>query len=375
MKQFLPSKEAVLAMISLLEDKGGFSPAKVASELGISLGKLNKHFSHLLPQKNNNTNHDKIINAIKLLQSQTGETKFGVTQIAREAQISRTSIYEDYPDLLDYIRGKKNVFVDFSDSKSIGDQMRLESEIRKLKQQLVEKDKQTQNVIEEERNQTFSTLMKLDLNTYSVISDEAELHKLRTQSRELIGKNKELIRKASNLEFELAQFQQNSSLSGSNAKIDHMSANYSLLTKACDQAHPLKVLKKLLIEAEDDLLHRATTYIQSTKPNLVIFFQSFFSCKFNAFPFVPREGDIVIVDSNFISPMKRKKFIDFLTCPCIYIAADSSASRARLFLKSIRLGISQELIEDIYQHRQFAGNDEKFDGIIIFNPQKLNTGC
>ena len=71
--------------------------------------------------------------------------------------------------------------------------------------------------------------------------------------------------------------------------------------------------------------------------------------------------------------MKRKSFIDLLEFPCIYIAADSSASRAKLFLKSTRLDISLELVEDIYEHRQFAGRDEKFDGIMIFNPRKLNA--
>jgi AcrR family transcriptional regulator len=371
MKDYLPTEETVLAMIELLENEGSFSPIKVASELGISLGNLNKHYRHLLPQKNTNTNHDKIINTIKLLQAQTGETKFRITQIAREAQISRSSIYEDYPDLIDYIKGKKSVVKDFPDSESISDQMQLESKIRQLKQQLIEKDKQTQAIIEKERNQTFSTLMKSDLNNFSVITDEAELHKLRIQSRELISQNKELIRKQSNLEFELAELKTNTTILGTSAKVAHLSADYSLLLKASEQAYPLKELKKLLVETEDDLLQRAITHIQLTKPSLVIFFQPFFSCKFEQFPFVPRDGNIVIVETNFISPVKRKSFIDLLEFPCIYIAADSSTSRAKLFLKSTRLGISQELVEDIYEHRQFAGSDEKFDGNMIFNPRKL----
>lgn len=371
MKDYLPTEETVLAMIELLENERCFSPIKVASELGISVGKLNKHYRHLLPQKNTNTNHDKIINTIKLLQAQTGETKFGITQVAREAQISRSSIYEDYPDLIDYIKGKKSVEKDFPDSESISDQMQLESKIRQLKQQLIEKDKQTQAIIEKERNQTFSTLMKSDLNIFSVVTDEAELHKLRIQSRELINQNKELIRKQSNLEFELAELKINNTILGTSAKVDHLSADYSLLLKASEQAYPLKELKKLLVETEDDLLQRAITHIQLTKPSLVIFFQPFFSCKFEQFPFVPRDGNIVIVETNFISPVKRKSFIDLLEFPCIYIAADSSTSRAKLFLKSTRLGISQELVEDIYEHRQFAGSDEKFDGNMIFNPRKL----
>ncbi|MFZ8169104.1 hypothetical protein ACO1HB_09765 [Alteromonas macleodii] len=373
MKDYLPTEETVLAMIELLENEGSFSPIKVASELGISVGKLNKHYRHLLPQKKTNTNHDKIINTIKLLQARTGETKFGITQVAREAQISRSSIYEDYPDLIDYIKGKKSVEKDFADSESISDQMQLESKIRQLKQQLIEKDKQTQAIIEKERNQTFSTLMKSDLNNFSVITDEAELHKLRIQSRELISQNKELIRKQSNLEFELAELKTNTTILGTSAKVDHLSADYSLLLKAREQAYPLKELKKLLVETEDDLLQKAITHIQLTKPSLVIFFQPFFSCKFEQFPFVPRDGNIVIVETNFISPLKRKSFIDLLEFPCIYIAADSSSSRAKLFLKSTRLGISQELVEDIYEHRQFAGSDEKFDGIMIFNPRKLNA--
>ena len=249
--------------------------------------------------------------------------------------------------------------------------MQLESKIRQLKQQLIEKDKQTQAIIEKERNQTFSTLMKSDLNNFSVITDEAELHKLRIQSRELISQNKELIRKQSNLEFELAELKTNTTILGTSAKVDHLSADYSLLLKASEQAYPLKELKKLLVETEDDLLQRAITHIQLTKPSLVIFFQPFFSCKFEQFPFVPRDGNIVIVETNFISPVKRKSFIDLLEFPCIYIAADSSTSRAKLFLKSTRLGISQELVEDIYEHRQFAGSDEKFDGNMIFNPRKL----
>jgi cell division protein FtsL len=373
MKDYLPTEETVLAMIELLENEGSFSPIKVASELGISLGNLNKHYRHLLPQKNTNTNHDKIINTIKLLQAQTGETKFGITQVAREAHISRSSIYEDYPDLIDYIKGKKSVVKDFPDSESISDKVQLESKIRQLKQQLIEKDKLTQDIIEKERNQTFSTLMKADLNSFSVITDEAELHKLRIQSRELISQNKELIRKQSNLEFELAELKINTTILGTSAKVDHLSADYSLLLKASEQAYPLKELKKLLVETEDDLLQRAITHIQLTKPCLVIFFQPFFSCKFEQFPFVPRNGNIVIVETNFISPLKRKSFIDLLEFPCIYIAADSSASRAKLFLKSTRLDISQELVEDIYEHRQFAGRDEKFDGIMIFNPRKLNA--
>ena len=373
MKDYLPTEETVLAMIELVQNERSFSPTKVASELGISLGKLNKHYSHLFPRKNTNTNHDKIINTIKLLQAQTGETKFGITQVAREAHVSRSSIYEDYPDLIDYIKGKKSVLKDFPDSKSISDQMQLESKIRQLKQQLIEKDKQTQDIIEKERNKTFSTLMKADLNNFSVITDEAELHKLRKQSRELISQNKELIRKQSNLEFELAELKINTTILGSSAKVEHLSADYSLLLKASEQTYPLKELKKLLVETEDALLQRAITHIQLTKPSLVIFFQPFFSCKFEQFPFVPRDGNIVIVETNIISPLKRKSFIDLLEFPCIYIAADSSASRAKLFLKSTRLDISLELVEDIYEHRQFAGRDEKFDGIMIFNPRKLNA--
>ena len=373
MKEYLPTEETVLAMIELLQNERSFSPIKVASELGISLGKLNKHYRHLFPKKNTNTNQDKIINTIKLLQAQTGETKFGITQVAREAQISRSSIYEDYPDLIDYIKGKKSVVKDFPDSESISDKMQLESKIRQLKQQLIEKDKQTQAIIEKERNKTFSTLMKSDLNNFSVITDEAELNKLRIQSRELISQNKELIRKQSNLEFELAELKINTTILGSSAKVEHLSADYSLLLKASEQTYPLKELKTLLVETEDALLQRAITHIQLTKPSLVIFFQPFFSCKFEQFPFVPRDGNIVIVETNTISPLKRKSFIDLFEFPCIYIAADSSASRAKLFLKSMRLGISQQLMEDIYEHRQFAGSDEKFDGIMIFNPQKLNA--
>ena len=373
MKEYLPTEETVLAMIELLQNERSFSPIKVASELGISLGKLNKHYRHLFPKKNTNTNQDKIINTIKLLQAQTGETKFGITQVAREAQISRSSIYEDYPDLIDYIKGKKSVVKDFPDSESISDKMQLESKIRQLKQQLIEKDKQTQAIIEKERNKTFSTLMKSDLNNFSVITDEAELNKLRIQSRELISQNKELIRKQSNLEFELAELKTNTTILTTSAKVEHLSADYSLLLKASEQTYPLKELKTLLVETEDALLQRAITHIQLTKPSLVIFFQPFFSCKFEQFPFVPRDGNIVIVETNTISPLKRKSFIDLFEFPCIYIAADSSASRAKLFLKSMRLGISQQLMEDIYEHRQFAGSDEKFDGIMIFNPQKLNA--
>ena len=74
-------------------------------------------------------------------------------------------------------------------------------------------------------------------------------------------------------------------------------------------------------------------------------------------------------DRNGPEHAKRKSFIDLLEFPCIYIAADSSASRAKLFLKSIRLGFSQDLVDDIYEHRQFAAIDEKFDGFVVFNPQ------
>lgn len=364
------TKSSVVDMIEQLKTEGVFTVKALAESLHVSPSALYKHYGDILPERKIENTEQKIIDAIRLLQAKTGTTKLKKADVIREAGISRTLLYRDYSHLHDYISGKKPLpLAKITDEVSYI--VELETEVRKLKKELEELEAKRLVDIENGKKKIYSTIMQLDLDSFKATSTEASLNQLQIQNQDYIQSNKELIRKNSNFQIEITSLKERLAHTGgqTNTNVERLRPNYKLLEKVCLQKVPLKEIMRVFLEEERTFLDKASLHIRSIKPDLVIFFQPFFSCGYDQIPLVPRDKYVVIVESNEINLVNREQFVEVLPCPCLYIGADVSLNKTDFFCRTNQLSLHREFLQDIHTKRQFSSIEEGFVGAMIISPK------
>lgn len=304
MPKFLDEK-IVLDAIANLQATNSYNVAQLALYLDVSRSKLYRKYSNILPDDTNEQTKVSIISAIKKLRLITNKKKISKGSVAIEANVSRQTIYrycDKYNDIAEYINGTKD-FEDTVESTTDSDILiaQFQRTIDKLKKENVA-------ALEEQKKSTYTALMLRDLKNFSSQELDSSINKLQIQNDELKGRNKQQLNELSILKSELNDLK-HSLKGGVNTTVKaHFKANYKSLSTELDE----KVFLKLFLKSEIASLEKAIEFCVINEPEAILFFQPFFSCKYEDIPIQLSYKSIVIIESNLNQGKFYNKLLDEL---------------------------------------------------------------
>ncbi|MGB1200540.1 MAG: hypothetical protein ACPG5R_03170 [Cognaticolwellia aestuarii] len=359
------TEDTIKEMIELLQLEEKFTVAELLKRINISKTKLYGDFGHLLPKKGKDDTEELIIYSIRLLQARTGRKKLTINEVVEESGLGRTTVSQNYKELHCYIYGKK----DLPPLKNQSVEVELESELKLLKDKINTYDHEKSKEIEDIKNNTYSSLMKLDLAHYKSESTTTSIHNIQTQANEFKRMNQELANKNASLRSRIVALEEKTSLSSNVDLLDHIKPKYDLVIKAMKAGAEKKEINKLFREQENEYLQKAITRVNDLSPDIVIFFQPFFSSSFESVPLTVSTGSVVIVESNVIKSDIRRDFCELINSQTMAIYSRSSLNRTKHFCRTNGLSFNDMFIEHYYEFLNFPDGDEGFDSIMYFKPK------
>jgi AcrR family transcriptional regulator len=360
------TENTVKEMIELLELEENMTVTELSKRLNVSRGMLYRDFSHVLPKKGKQDTKQTILDSIRLLQARFGSKKLSISQVVKESGISRSSISRNYTDLHCYIYGKKEL----PKLENLPNEVLLEQEISTLKSEIKAYDENKYTEIKEIENNTYSSLMKLDLAHYRSESTTTSLHNIQVQADEYRRKNQELANNNASLRSRIVGLEEKTTLRVQAVLLDHLKPNYFLLIEAIKNGAEKTAINKLFREQENEYLQRSITRVNDLSPDTVIFFQPFFNCKYSSVPLSVSLGKVVIVESNIVSSEIRREFCELINCQKIAIYSIDSLNRTKYFCRTNTLDFSDIFIKHYHTHLNYPEIDEGFNSVLSFKPIK-----
>ncbi|OZS41879.1 HTH domain-containing protein [Photobacterium sanguinicancri] len=287
----------VLKAIELLKSSNNFNISMLADHLGISRQTVYKNYGHLLPKKNNDT-EDKIITAIKSLEIRTNRKNHSIQEVATEAGITRQAISRNYKHLIPYIKGEYNLE---HDSPVIELRQKLELAEAKIKEIELNNEENFGSF----KNRVFSQMMKADADSLKGHDLRAVTSSMQIQNDSITDQNKQMLSEISELNTEISRLkrERHEHPSGCNV-ILHLKPTYDAINSDMNTEDIIR----LMHEAEEINIGKAIAVCDASNPDAIIFFQPFLSCSFKECH-LPTAGKIVVIESNFPTPMLFKKLL------------------------------------------------------------------
>ncbi|ERM61429.1 hypothetical protein OAI_21450 [Vibrio cyclitrophicus FF160] len=290
----------VLDTIELLKESKKFNISTLAEYLGISRQTVYKKYGHLLPKITSGT-EGKIIAAIRNLEIVKNSKKHSIQDVANEAGITRQTISRNYKHLIPYIKGEINL----EHSSPIMDlRKKLTISEAKIKEIEITNEENFNSF----RKKVFSQMMIYDADSLKGNDLRAITNSLQTQNDSIINQNKDMLREISELNSEISVLkrEREEHPSGCNV-ISHLKPAYDTINSNMST----KDIIKLMHESENINIGRAIAVCNASKPDNIILFQPFLSCSFDSCH-LPKTGKVVIIESNFPTPMLFKKLLSEL---------------------------------------------------------------
>lgn len=359
-------EQDVVRAIDLLKSLDTFTVSKLAEHLGVSRSSLYKDFRHLLPERSNVT-ENKVKKAVLTLQGRTGRTSLTISEVAKEAGVTRQSISRDYKHLIPMIRGESAV--DVIPDSSVG----LENKVRELEAELLSMKEQGEKAFADFQLKVYSDLMKQDVTAFNAQKDKASVIKLQNQNDEITQINREQLSELAELRSQLLEYKRKSqqNISGCNV-LAHVKADYSAISADMDTAN----IMKLLFEAEEKNIQNAIDACFASKPDAIIFFQPFLSCSFDSLGIALTEGSVIIVESNFPRSNHFKTFIRNITdIPIHAISANGhEANLTKFFCRQhYKNMFNDEFIDKFYKLPVYPEQNDGFSSVTKVKPKPQLT--
>ncbi|MEZ9744145.1 AraC family transcriptional regulator [Vibrio splendidus] len=348
--------------IDILKSSDSFSIIKLAEYLGVSRSFLYKSFGDILPTPSGIT-EEKIKQAILSLKVRTGRSALTISEVAKEAGISRQNISRDYKHLVPMIRGESSV------DNTADSTIELIEKIRELEEQLSSLKNENEESQEAFKLSIYSDLMKQDITAFKANKDKANVIKLQNQNDEVIRINREQMSELAELRSQLAEYKKNSQQAISECNvIAHLKADYSVISPEMDA----KTTMKLLFEAEEMNIKSAVDICFTSQPNAVVFFQPFFSCSFESLGITLTEGDIVLIESNLPQAKYYRTFLNNVSeIPVHAISSKGHEQQLVNFYcrQHYMNKFSEEFIDKFYKLIAYPEQDDGFKSVTVVKPK------
>lgn len=321
-------REMVKGAIDLLKATDEYNVSKLAKTLEVSRPFLYKHFNDLLEPTEISPKEQKIKTAIKVLRARTGTKNQSKSAVAAEAGLSRQSIVRYYKHLEPYIYGTK----DFDEEDDFPQQVSLEIQNRKLKNEIDALEAKHQEELSQEKDSILTTLMLQDLKTFSAQEADLSLNKLQIQNDELKTRNRQQLNELAKLKADLNDMKQQLSGGVATEVKGHFKANYGAITGELTD----KQLLKLFWAEEQRNLKDAIEACITSQPDAILFFQPFLSCSIKDAGININAKCVVIIESNLFLSKYYKELINSLPNTPIHAvsAQNISLTKARFFCRA-----------------------------------------
>jgi len=361
------NRQLLLDTIDYLKASDRFTVAELARELNYSRTYLYKHFGDLLPQSGKLATEEKILSAISMLRAKTGRKKLTISEVANQSGLSRQSLNKYYNHLYPYIEGHKDL--EIIEPK----EAELHSRIRELEYKHNHSDEKKLKEFEQFKKSTYSTLMKMDLNTFEGVKTKASIDNLQTQNSELAKQNQAYLAELSELRASIISLNHQSKTSSDVELISHLMPDYSVIEKISESGADDKAVMKIFLSEERKHLDNAIEICLETKPDLIVLFQPFLSCNIDSMSFTPKKGKVIIVESNIITDRSRRDFVDAVQQETAAVYAVSHVSNTKFFCRTNKLPFSLEFIDNFHNKIMVPILDEGFSTVLSFKPKNVST--
>jgi len=302
--------DIVRKAISELDTNGNYNVTSLAKYLDVSRSRLYKDFYHLLPETDDGDLESIIHSAIKSLRIKHNTKKISISELSKELNVSRPTIYrhiKKFADLDKYINGEK----DFAEEDLTNTPEQI---IRKLEAEIERIKSEHDVALEQLRSSIFSSYMIRDIKTFSSQETDVTLNKLQVKNDELAGNNRRYLNEIAALKAEIIDLK-HSVKGGINTVVKgHFKADYKPLKANLDS----KEFFKLFIECELDNLEKAIEFCIANDSSTALFLQSQFTYKFEQIPIRIDAKDLVIIESNLFQNKYYCKLIEELPNTAIH---------------------------------------------------------
>lgn len=357
------NSESVTQTIRGLSAEGNFSVSNLAKTLGVSRQLLYRDFKDLLPDKPGKAHTEEcLLDSISILRASLSRDTIKVTELARHAGLSRQTISRYYSHLYPYLKGKP------IPARHESRESTLLIQVRQLERQIASLKSQHAQELAELESSTYSVMMQLDLGSFKGIKTKATLDKIQSQNDELAELNRVYLADISELRSRLAGLKDDLKPCSNSTVLGHLRPDYSAISLMARSGARPKDVMRLFLKLEREHLAAAAEVCLETKPDLVLFFQPFFSCSIDACPIVPKSGSCLIVESNLILGRSREEFTGAISSRSLAVYATSHLSPTKFFCRTNKLPFDVQFIETYFDKILVPSIDEGFISVCSFKP-------
>jgi AraC-like DNA-binding protein len=365
MKKRKVSPQKVLHTIEELKSSNNYSILKLSNRLGVSRQFLYSNYRDIIQDTSKEITEKRILEAITLIRSRTNKKMLTVTEVATESGVTRQTISRSYKHLYPYIKNQKEFRTTVNEENLLNDRIQcLEKEISQMEE--VEKKK-----FQKFKTETYSTLMQIDLASFESIHTKSLLDNLQDQNEELARQSRDYLDELSKVRAKLIKFNNKHILNPTCELIQSIRPNYLLLKNLVQNSDDLKNIMRAFLEIERDCLQRAQEKCSILRPDIVVVFQSCFSCDLEEIPLLPRCGQTVVIESNLFIQEEKCKFIEKVNAPVIAVYAETTVAKAQFFCETKELPFSKNFLQNYLKKCQRPIIEDGYNSVLVFSPQHI----
>ena len=222
-----------------------------------------------------------------------------------------------------------------------------------------------------QENRIFTDLMLRDLKTFSAHETDLTLNKLQTQNDELKSQNRNQLNELASIKAKLIEAKHDLVGGVSTKVLAHFKANYKSIIGDLDE----KEVFKLFLSAEKRNLDAAIEACITSKPDAVLFIQSFLTCDLDELALRVNAKRIVIIESNCFLPRSYNELVDNLSGIPIHAfsAQNLTLAKARHYCRKQYGGekFSDEFLRALHDKIALPSLRDGFSSVTTFASENL----
>lgn len=342
-----------------LEESGEVTVSQLAKKLCVSRGWLYGNFPKVL-DFNQRLTDDEVIAAIEALRAEKPSAQITIQEVSKQVGITRQTFSRRFSHLKKYLVPEKDVFAQSTAEETLIKRVKeLEEEVEKLA-------KERSIDLANKENEIFSLFMRRDAEDFQTMSNQSTMKRLQHQAEEQAELAKKKAREVAELRLQLSTAKQKESYGGAEI-VSHLSPDYSAISEL--EKPSLRDINKFFKDAEKRNFEQAEEIIADLKPDFVVFFQPFLACDHTSIPAFPKNGKVVLVESNVGLADERKQFISKIRSEnIIAVCAETSLAKTKLFARGLKVPFGDEYISRLHASTTRPVLNDGFSAVIIFEP-------